>query len=342
MSAGVVAILLAVSVLGGSVASRVMAQAPASPPASSKETPKEAAPAPAATSAAKPPVVSAKLFASADEAADALASAARAHDTKALMSIFGSQARSIILSGDPVSDRRTRDAFREAWDAGHKLVPGANGVLTLQIGNDDWPFPIPLVKNGERWRFDVRQGREEILARRIGRNELFTMQTCLAYVDAQREYYSEDRSGRGVLAYAQKFVSTPGKRDGLYWDAKPGEPPSPLGAFVARARGEGYRRDQSGGPTPYHGYLFRILTKQGPDAPGGAYEYVVRGQMIGGFALVAFPAQYGGSGVMTFIVNHDGVVYEKDLGPTTVGIAAGMKSFNPDKTWAKADVSDPN
>jgi hypothetical protein len=164
------------------------------------------------------------------------------------------------------------------------------------------------------------------------------MQTCLAYVDAQREYYAEDRNGDGILEYAQTFASAPGKRDGLYWPTPPGQPLSPLGDLVVRARAEGYRRGASGGPTPFHGYLYRILTAQGPDAPGGEYDYIARGHMIAGFALVAFPAQYGVSGVMTFIVNHDGVVYQKDLGPGTRTIALAMRKFNPDATWTKTDV----
>ena len=312
---------------------RATAQAPA--PTPSKET----SPAQAAAPAAKPQPVQPRRFASSEEATEAFVTALRAHDTNALVGIFGSEARPVIFSGDPVADRRARDAFLEAFNAGHTLVAKGTDAMTLRVGSDAWPFPIPIVKQGERWRLDTRQGREEILARRIGRNELNTMQVCLAVVDAQREYYADDRTGRGVLAYAQKFLSTPGKHDGLHWETKPGEPLSPLGDLVARARAEGYRRDQSGGPTPYHGYLFRMLTSQGPDAPGGAYDYIVRSYMIAGFGVVAYPAQYGVSGVMTFIVNHDGVVYEKDLGPTTAALAAAMRTFNPDKTWSKADAA---
>ena len=333
------AVLVLVTALAWVAADHVMAQtrtpAPAPEPAA---TPQKESPAATSPPAAKPRIVPAKRFASAEEATAALVAALRAHDSRALVQILGSEARPLVSSGDPVADRRTRDAFIEAYDAANALVPGANGAMTLQIGKDDWPFPIPLVKDGEQWRFDTRAGREEILARRIGRNELFTMQTCLAYVDAQREYYAEDRRGNGVLQYAQKFASTPGKRDGLHWETKAGEPLSPLGSLVAQARKEGYRRDQAGGPTPYHGYFFRILTSQGADAPDGAQDYIVRGQMIGGFGLVAYPAQYGVSGVMTFIVNYDGIVYEKDLGPTTATIAGAMRAFNPDKSWAKADV----
>jgi len=195
------------------------------------------------------------------------------------------------------------------------------------------------VKDGSgRWFFDARQGREEIVARRIGRNEVYTMQTVLAYVDAQREYYAQDHNGNGLLEYAQHFASSvPGKRDGLYWPTQPGEPPSPLGDLVVRARAAGYRRSGDG-PTPYHGYLYRILTAQGPAAAGGAYDYVIRGHMIAGFAVVAFPAEYGASGVMTFIVNHDGIVYQKDQGPRTRSLAFAMRAFNPDGSWTKVDV----
>ena len=291
------------------------------------------------TPAPKPAVLPAQRFASAEEATQAFVAALRAADPKAVVRVLGSESRSLISSGDAVSDRQLREKFLEAYDAANRLVPYGTKTV-LHVGTDDWPFPIPIVKDGERWRFDTRQGRDEIIARRIGRNELYTMQTSLAYVDAQREYYAEDRNGQGILEYAQRFASTPGKRDGLYWPTDPGEPLSPLGALVARARAEGYRRDESGGPTPLHGYIYRILTAQGPAAPDGAYDYVVNGHMIAGFALVAFPAQYGVSGVMTFIVNHDGVVYENDLGPKTRELARAMRKFDPDGTWRKADVTE--
>ena len=191
------------------------------------------------------------------------------------------------------------------------------------------------MKTGDRWRFDTKQGREEILNRRIGENELGAIQTCLATVDAQREYAARDRDGDHLLEYAQKFESTKGKTDGLYWEVKPGEKPSPLGPLVAKAQGEGYMQGQK--PAPYNGYFFRILTSQGKSAKGGAYSYLVKGNMVGGFAVVAYPATYAVSGVKTFIVNHDGVVYQKDLGPKTVKLAKSMKEFNPDKTWEKAE-----
>jgi hypothetical protein len=299
-----------------------------SPPAAETPTTKPASP--------KPAVVAPKRFASAEEATQAFVTALRADDTKALLTILGSEARSLVSSGDPVADRQARAQFVQWYDTASRLEASGNTTV-IRIG-DDWPFPIPLVKDGERWRFDVRRGREEIIARRVGRNELHTMQTCLAYVDAQREYYEADRNGDGILEYAQQFKSAPGKRDGLYWPTRPDEPPSPLGDLVVSAHARGYRLAKEGAPTPFNGYLFRILTGQGPAAPDGAYDYIVRGHMIAGFGLVAFPAQYGVSGVMTFIVNHDGIVYQKDLGPTTGTIAAAMRRFNPDKSWTKVDV----
>jgi hypothetical protein len=193
------------------------------------------------------------------------------------------------------------------------------------------------VKRGEKWSFDTRKGKEELINRRIGRNELNTIQVCLAYVDAQREYALKDRDGDGLVEYAQEFRSDRGKKNGLYWDVKAGEAQSPLGPLFAAAREKGYSPKAAGGkPVPYHGYYYRILTGQGKNAPGGAYDYVVKGNMIGGFALVAYPAQYGSSGVMTFIVNHDGVVYQKDLGKSTEKSAVAMKLFNPDQTWKRA------
>ena len=220
----------------------------------------------------------------------------------------------------------------------NKLEKETDSKMTLVVGEEEWPFPIPIVKKGESWLFDTKAGKEELLNRRIGRNELNTIQTCLAYVDAQREYAMKDRDGDGLLAYAQKFWSTKGKKDGLYWEAKEGEEQSPLGLGAARAVREGYTPRKPGDkPSPFHGYFYRILKAQGKNAPGGAYDYVVKGKMIGGFALVAYPAEYGASGVMTFIVNHDGVVYEKDLGAETAKIASAMTKFDPDQTWKKAE-----
>jgi hypothetical protein len=253
--------------------------------------------------------------------------ALRTDDRHALLAILGPEGRSLLASGDEVADRSGRERFVAAYDRAHRF-DGGGGKVTLYVGDDDFPLAIPLVPDRDMWRFDTGAGKQEILNRRIGQNELDAIQTCLAYVDAQRDYYGEDRNADGLREYAQRFASTPGKRDGLYWETRPGERPSPLGPLVVAARGEG--------PRPYHGYYYRILTAQGPDAPDGAYDYLAHGRMIGGFALVAFPARYGVSGVMTFLVNHDGVVYQKDLGPRTATLARAMKMFNPDETWQKA------
>jgi hypothetical protein len=276
-----------------------------------------------------------RRFTSPDQAMTALVDAIKTGDRKALVDMLGADGRSLVSSGDAIADRNAAQRFGAEYDQAHRIEAGG-GKLVLHVGRDDFPFPIPLVPDGPEWRFDTQAGKEEILNRRIGRNELEVMQVCLAYVDAQRDYYSEDRNTDGLREYASRFASTPGKRDGLYWPTKAGQPLSPLGPLVAQARGEGYRRGESRTPVPYHGYYYRILTAQGPSASDGAYDYMAHGHMIGGFALVAFPAQYGNSGVMTFIVNHDGVVYEKDLGPDTAAIARAMKLYNPDSTWKKA------
>jgi Protein of unknown function (DUF2950) len=277
-----------------------------------------------------------KSFDSLDDAVDALIGAIRADDKKALLAILGPAGDSLVSSGDDVVDRTVYKRFLAEYDRAHRLE-GGGGKVVLYVGDDDFPLAIPLVPDGPRWIWDTEAGKEEILYRRVGRNELAAIQVCLAYVDAQREYYVRDPGGSGILEFAQRFESTKGKRDGLFWEPGPGERPSPLGPGVAKARAEGYRRSAGGGPTPYHGYFYRPLFAQGPAAPGGAYDFVVRGHMIGGFALVAFPARYGVSGIMTFIVSHDGVVYQKDLGPKTTQIAEAMKTYNPDPTWRKAE-----
>jgi Protein of unknown function (DUF2950) len=274
-----------------------------------------------------------KTFASLDEAVNALVAALRAADRKALVEILGPQGNPLVWSGDDVADRAAFQRFTAEYDRAHRLE-GGGGKVVLYVGDDDFPFPIPLVPDGSQWLWDTDAGDDELLNRRIGENELSTIQVCLAYVDAQREYYSR---GQGLLEYAQRLDSTKGKHDGLYWETRPGEPESPLGPLVARARAAGYPLPPPRGPAPYHGYFYRILLAQGPDAPGGAYDFVVRGHMIGGFALVAYPASYGASGIMTFIVNQDGVVYQKDLGPKTAQAANAMKTYNPDKAWAQAE-----
>jgi len=275
-----------------------------------------------------------KQFESPEHAVDALIAAVRSGRTADLLAIFGPQGKSLVESGDAVADKNGRARFVASYDNNHSLATQPDGRITLVLGKDDWPFPIPLVKAGQVWHFDTAAGADEILNRRIGRNELSAIEVCRAYVDAQREYSSKDRNNDGIREYAQHFTSHPNQHDGLYWPVKPGEEPSPMGALVARARDEGY--ESVGTRTkrePYHGYYYRILKRQGPDAPGGAHDYIVGNHMIGGFALVAFPAQYGASGVMTFIVNQDGVVHQKNLGPDTEKIARELKAYDPDPSW---------
>ena len=277
-------------------------------------------------------------FKTAEEAADALVSAAKTGDRKAVLTVLGQKGADIVSSGDTVADASARNRVIEAYDAKHQMVMEGTDKAVLIIGHEDWPFPIPLVRKDGTWRFDTAAGREEILYRRIGRNELSAIQACLAYVDAQQEYAERGIAGNGV--YAQRIVSGPGKNDGLYWPAQPSEDDSPLGELAASAAAEGYRVGQQ--RAPYHGYYYKVLTRQGPNAAGGALDYIVRGRMIGGFALVAYPAEYRNSGVMTFLVNHRGDVYEKDLGPNTAHIAAGITAFNPDNTWRRVtDAAQP-
>ncbi len=271
-------------------------------------------------------------FASPEQAADRLVAASRTDKTDELAKILGPRGRKLIHSGDRVADRAGREKFISAYAEKHEIETRSESRAILVIGADDWPFPVPLVKQGDSWRFDTAAGEEEILNRRIGRNELDAMQVCAAIVDAEHDYASRDRTGSGYLEYAQKFRSDPGKHDGLYWPADSGEE-SPIGPLVASARAEGYGPGAHGKATPYHGYFYRLLKQQGKNAPGGAYSYVVKGHMIGGFALVAFPAKYGDSGVMTFTVNQDGAIFEKNLGPDTAAIASAMTTFDPGPGW---------
>jgi hypothetical protein len=271
-----------------------------------------------------------------DEAATALIGAAKAADRPALMRVLGPGSAEIVSSGDEVADASARKRVIEAYDTKHQVVMEGADKAVLVIGNEEWPFPIPLVRKDGIWRFDTAAGRDEILFRRIGRNELNAIQASLAYVDAQQEYAEKGIGGNGV--YAQRIVSQPGKKDGLYWPAQSGDDESPLGELAAAASAAGYRAGQE--RAPYHGYYYKILTRQGANAPGGALDYIARGKMIGGFALVAYPAEYRNSGVMTFIVNHQGNIYQKDLGPDTAGIASGMTAFNPDSTWQRVTETD--
>ena len=277
-----------------------------------------------------------KAFKSPEESVKSLMEAVKANDTKGMLVIFGPAGKEIISSGDKVQDKAAGERFVKAYETMNKLEKETDSKMTLVVGEEEWPFPVPIVKKGESWIFDTLAGKEELINRRIGRNELNTIQVCLAYVDAQREYARMDPDNDHLREYAQKFGSTKGKKDGLYWQVKEGEEQSPLGLLAARAVREGYTKT-SDKPEPYYGYYYRILKAQGKNAAGGAYDYVVKGKMIGGFALVAYPAEYGSSGVMTFIVNHDGVVYEKDLGAETAKIASAMTKFDPDQTWKKAE-----
>jgi len=270
-----------------------------------------------------------KHFLTPDAAAEALVKAMRADDTKALQAVLGQDWKRFIptdnLSRDDV------DAFLAAWDRTHKIQPEGDRTALVTVGPDPaFTLPIPIVKNKAGvWKFDVVAGADRLRTERIGRNELATMQAVLAYYDAQREYASEDRSGKGVREYARRLFSTTGKKDGLYWPAKLDEPESPLGPLIAQQRPKG---------PGYWGYHYKILTAQGTDAPGGAYDYVIGGRMRAGFALVAWPVRYGDTGVMTFMVSHAGTVYEKDLGPSTDAVARAMTRFNPDASWHKATV----
>jgi len=277
-----------------------------------------------------------KRFSTPEEAVDGLIGASKSERPDEVRRILGRGSDDVLSSGDDVADRRARDKFLNAYEEKNALVTEPDGSVTLQVGKDDWPMPIPLVKGFGSWRFDTRRGKEEILNRRIGRNELSVRQICLAIIDAQREYVVADRNSDGVLEYAQKLNSDFGEKNGLYWETSGDEPPSPLGPLVADAVEEGYGggKKESGQRRPYHGYYFKQLWSQGPNAPGGARDYMVNGRMIEGFAVVAWPAEYGNSGVMTFLVSHQGVVYERNLGKRTASIASSMTAFDPDSEWS--------
>jgi hypothetical protein len=273
-------------------------------------------------------------FASPDEAVKALVDAAKSDDVETIIRMFGSGSRDWLLSGDDVQDAQTRQRFVAAYAQKSAIEMQGSGKAVLSVGSDDFPFPFPLVQKDGRWSFDVEAGREELLNRWVGRDELNTIQALHAIVDAQREYAAMDHGSGRVPEYAQKFRSSPGKKDGLYWSAAAGEKESPLGPLVADAVRAGYRVPSGNtGPVPYQGYYFRILTGQGEHAAGGAYDYVVKGKMIGGFAVIAYPARYGVSGVKTFMVNHDNVVFEADLGPQTQQLAEKIQKFDPGDRW---------
>ena len=307
-------------VLAGVLASPAAAQAP------------QAAPAPQAKQAAQPPKQ--RLFPTAEAAADTLTEALRKDDDNAIAAILGSGWRDFV-PGTRDDEDKSRETYLKAWDENHKLVADGDSKRLVEVGTTGFRMPIPIVKEAEGWRFDVDAGYDEMIARQIGRNELTVVQTLLAVVDAQFDYASADPMKTGTTAYARRLLSSPGKKDGLYWEAKPGEPESPLGPLVAKAQPD----DREG--QGYHGYRYRLLYGQGSNAPGGAYSYLVNGRMIGGFGVIAWPVTYGETGVMTFIVNQNGDVYERDLGPETAQRAGNIALFDPDKDWEKADTTPP-
>ena len=278
-------------------------------------------------------------FSSPTAAVEALVAAARADDLKTMQVILGPGSEELISSGDSVADNVSRDKFVAAYEEKHSLEATTAGTMILHIGADDWTMPIPLVEQGKSWGFDIGQGKQEILNRRIGRNELHVIDVIDAYVDAQHEYASKDCRGSGKVEFAQRFISSPGSHDGLYWEAREGEEQSPLGPLLARAAQEGYVAE--GNLSPFYGYYFKILKEQGEYATGGSYKYVVKDKMILGFALVAYPAEYGNSGVMTFIVNQEGIIFEKDFGEKTRSLAEAITVYNPDESWEKVKELEP-
>ncbi len=304
-----------------------------------------AAPAAASSAAAQTATPVQPTFDTPQDAVQALVDAAKTGDPRAVSKLFGPDGKQ-LLSGDRVQDRNELKHFSGNLQASAQLQKSGDGYVIL-VGEDHWPFPIPIVSRADRWLFDTRAGLEEILDRRIGQDELSAIATCRAYAVAQWEYYTEaGGDAQGLAVYAQKFFSTPGHHDGLYWETTEGEKPSPLGKLVAEAREEGYgphnRSARSGQsqphkPRPFHGYIFKILTAQGPSAPGGSFSYLINGNMVAGYALVAYPSKWGNSGVMTFIVNQQGRVYQKNLGPDTAKIAADTTAYNPDPTWQLVD-----
>jgi Protein of unknown function (DUF2950) len=272
-------------------------------------------------------------FASPDDASNALLAAVKSGDQNALLAIFGADSKEVIYSGDSVQDKNAGDAFVAGYGVMHRWRNMPDGAQILLVGADNFPFPIPLKKNSdEKWFFDTAAGKNEVLNRRIGRNELAIIDVCEAAVDAQGEYYSKPHDGQPAKLFAAKFISDPGKQNGLYWKSADGQPQSPLGPLAAFATAEGYTAKPEG-HTAFHGYYFHMLKGQSDKAPGGAKDYVVDGKMTGGFGFVAYPAEYGNSGVMTFMINQDGVLLQKDLGKTTAETASAMSTFDPDSSW---------
>ena len=277
-----------------------------------------------------------KTFSSPDEASRALIRAVQAGDEKDLLEIFGPEGKEIISSGDKVEDKKSRDAFAEKYQRMNRLVEEPDGTVRLYVGAENWPMPIPLVNRKDAWYFDTSAGKEEILFRRIGRNEIATIGVLRELVAAQKEYYSKTLDD-SVKQYAQKFISDQGKHNGLYWNASNRETESPIGPLLAYASSEGYAKKLSSLPSPFQGYYFRVLMGQGKHASGGAKNYIVNGKMTRGFAFLAYPAQYANSGMMSFIINQDGILYQKDLGPKTAELANALDEYDPDKTWVKVE-----
>lgn len=279
-----------------------------------------------------------KMFATPEEAGNALEQAVQSSGTADDLAVLGASAANIVSSGDEVQDNNNRETFLKRYQQMHRWAPETNGDDTLYIGAENWPFPIPLKKNASgKWYFDTKTGAQEILFRRIGRNELNAIEVCQALANAQEEYFRELHDGSTVHQYAQRILSEEGKQNGLYWKVAEGQPESPIGPLVAHATAQGYG-NAGGKPEPFHGYFFHTLKAQGANAPGGAKNYVVDGNMTGGFAFVAYPAEYRNSGVMTFLIDKNGVVFQKDLGPETTSIAKAITSYNPDKTWTTTGI----
>src|SRR5246127_2628837 len=273
-----------------------------------------------------------KTFSSAENAINALVTAAQNHDEEAMLDVLGPDGKQIVSSGDETEDAQNRANFVERYQEMHRLVKEPDGTVVLYIGAKNWPTPIPLVNKGSSWYFDTDAGKREILFRRIGRNEISTIRICRELVSAQKDYYAMQHN-----EYAKQIYSDEGQHNGLYWKVAEGEPQSPIGPLVASAVAEGYVKGQAGPPTPYRGYLYHVLTRQGKDAPGGSKSYIVNGKMTAGFAFIAYPAEYRSSGVMTFIVNQDGIVYQKDLGKKSEALGKATAEYNPDSNWRKAE-----
>ena len=282
-----------------------------------------------------------KNFDTPEAAVQALIEAANSKGDRALLGVLGKSGEPLVHSGDEVADQNGREQFLAAYNAANSLDKSVEKSVTLEVGEGKWPFPIPIVMQDGKWHFDTETGAEEIINRRVGENELDTIQSCLAYVDAQREYYMRNPPQDSFLHYSDRLISTEGKKDGLYWAAADNEEQSPLGEGFATARAEGYLQEGTMKGVPFHGYIYRLLTRQGPNAQGGAFDYLVDGKLLGGFAAIAFPAEYGNSGVMTFMVNHDGVVFSKDLGADTPKLALAMEEFNPGPDWKREAADEP-